>query len=143
MFINSNFAFAPDRLNVQLGGLAVFRARALLSLINPNQHFDDRAICEPFGGIRIGNISNSILNNLKIYPNPAMNKVTVELNSEINENAQFLMFNPAGQKVLDNHLLSNQKIFTFDISDIKPGVYQYQLVTKNQSFTNGKLVIIR
>ena len=39
--------------------------------------------------------------------------------------------------------LYNRKIFTFDISGIKPGVYQYQLVTKNQSFTNGKLVIIR
>jgi len=143
LFNNHSLSLTSDRTKLLSGGSAVFRARALLSLTKPNQHFDDRQICEPFGDIRIGNTSNSILNNFKIYPNPAINKVTLELNSELYENAQFLMFNTAGQRVLEKHLLSNQKIFTFDISDIKPGVYQYQLITKNKNFTNGKLVIIR
>ncbi len=125
------------------GGQAVFRARAILALVNPNQHYDDRDICEPFGGIRIKNNSNSKLLACKVYPNPAMNSVTLEISDNNLGKVEFSLMNATGQKLLSKSLPEGQKSFIFNIASFDPGVYQYQIVLKNQSSINGKLVVIK
>ncbi len=125
------------------GGQAVFRARALLALVNPNQHYDDREICEPFGGIRIQNNSNSSALFCKVYPNPAMNSVTLEISDNNLGKVEFSLMNATGQKLLSKSLPEGQKSFIFNIASFDPGVYQYQIVLKNQSSINGKLVVIK
>jgi len=143
LFNNHSLSLTSDRVKLLSGGSAVFRARALLSLTKPNQHFDDRQICEPFGGIRIGDNSNSNLNFYKIYPNPSSSEVSVEFADNILETTQFILINTTGQEVLIKSIPVGQKSFKFNISSFDPGVYHYQLSANNKYVLHGKLVIIR
>jgi hypothetical protein len=63
-------------------------------------------------------ISDHSLSPLKVYPNPAVNELTVELTSE---NTEVSIFNSLGQ-VMDQVLVSATE-YKFDISSYAKGIY--------------------
>jgi len=121
------------------GGNAVFRARAILSLISDNYVYDDINICLQ-AGILLRQIPKKP--TARLYPNPANNSVTLVYELPENTEAEFQLFNSMGQHQLSFELIQGNTTMTFSTVSFKPGIYQYRISSNPENPLSGKLVII-
>ena len=76
----------------------------------------------------------SNLGNAKIYPNPASNYFTVEVNEKI----EFSLINNLGQVIISKPLSGKSKV---DISNLNSGIYFIQLIDKYGNNNTRKIII--
>jgi len=105
---------------------------------------DAQILTFTFDNILIVGVENETINHLfiRVYPNPASSVFYLEMPDDILQqypDLQLEMFNTKGQVVLANYL--NKTQLSFDISKLKNGIYYYNLFSKSQLVTNGKLLI--
>lgn len=81
-------------------------------------------------------ISSNKKRGYSVYPNPASNFITI--GTEFNGNADFIIYNPEGKKMLKVKLSSNKTVIP--ISTLNNGVYIFRIINDTDSFT-GKLII--
>ena len=77
--------------------------------------------------------------NLKIFPNPATNMITIKNGSESMETIDLALFDFTGRKVLEVYKISGieNKI---DISQFTSGIYSYRISAKNSILASGKII---
>jgi len=90
------------------------------------------------------NESSTPLYNVKAYPNPVSEKVTVEaeFNSEYS-NLVFKVFDFLGRKLYEKTNVASEGIKfneTFDISFLSPGSYLYTISKNEKQLFNGKII---
>jgi len=88
-------------------------------------------------------ISNIEIPNLKfeIYPNPAINKLTLVLDSYDNTAGQIKIIDALGQIVISDIL--NSQEFEINTSSLKAGIYSVIYSDSNKNSANKKLVILK
>ena len=125
------------------GGEGVYRARAMLYLINDTLQFNDDANCLVYGFYRTGVTDSTFVNSerIEVKPNPANEYVSVEVSCKENETYVADIINATGQKVLTKIFPCNEK-HNINISGIQQGSYTVVVKTKNR-VQNFKLVIVR
>jgi endoglucanase len=74
-------------------------------------------------------VNESIEASINVYPNPANNKITVEL-YEFTVNTPLMIFDLTGKQVLNKQISSQSE--QVDISDLKPGVYIVRINSMSQ-----------
>jgi hypothetical protein len=121
------------------GGNAVFRARAILSLINDELVYDDVNICLQAGIILKQTPKKPTAH---LYPNPANSSVTQVYEIPENTEAEFQLFNSMGQRQLSFTLIQGNTTVTFSTESLKPGIYHYRIASIPENLLTGKLVII-
>jgi hypothetical protein len=84
----------------------------------------------------------SNLKELKIYPNPASDKLYVQFGSNVTETIEVTIFDQAGRTIrsTQNYYIENSPI-SIDISSISKGVYLLSVKTSNTLITKGFSVI--
>jgi hypothetical protein len=75
---------------------------------------------------------------VKVYPNPAVTNLTVEIDNELT-GIQFQLYDAFGRLVNSMSLLD--QINKVDVSTLSSGIYFYQLFDKKTAIKSGKLVI--
>jgi len=80
--------------------------------------------------------------SLILYPNPAAKNISLDLNSEINENASIKIYDITGKMVQQNEIQLSTGNQTIDVSlnNLNGGLYIVQLTTKNGTLSK-KLTI--
>lgn len=68
-------------------------------------------------------------NNISIYPNPVIDKLTIEYNNEANKSIKYQIIDLRGSIVLEDVLYMNNEI---DISNFSAGIYMLKLQTENE-----------
>lgn len=124
------------------GGEAVYRARAILELVNDSLIYNDDMNCLPYGIYREGKgIVEDSNSKITVKPNPANSYIKVKVNCRENEMYDVEIINAIGQKVLNTTLQCNKEN-NISISYLQQGIYTVTVKTntKVQSF---KLSIIR
>jgi hypothetical protein len=74
-------------------------------------------------------VNESVEASINVYPNPANNKITVEL-YEFTVNTPLMIFDLTGKQVLNKQISSQSE--QVDISDLKPGVYIVRINSMSQ-----------
>ena len=69
--------------------------------------------------------------DMKIYPNPAKEQITVNLPSEMNENVDIKIFNTLGVNVLSQHNVNGGQI-DMNISGLPTGTYVVRCIKNNK-----------
>jgi hypothetical protein len=123
------------------GGNAVYRARALLYLIDDNYVFDDLNICLQAGIIL--RQKSELQPTAHLFPTPANNSVTLTYKLPDGSNAELHVFNSIGSLQLTQQLDTGLTEVSFSIEQLTPGVYQFRIYTSCDFQMSGKLVIIR
>jgi hypothetical protein len=84
-------------------------------------------------------IEKDIFKNLKIdlYPNPANNIITIRFSELPDEMVKIIIFDMTGREMLSRIVQNTQE--TFDIEDLKPGMYLVKTELSN-SFRTQKLI---
>jgi len=80
-------------------------------------------------------VATSQYANVQIYPNPAMDEITIEGAS----GAEITIYNMPGQKMLSSKILSDKAIM--DIRQLIPGVYIVEVVTVSGNVVTKQLVV--
>ncbi len=81
----------------------------------------------------------------RVYPNPAQDRIFLDIQVLETTNAQFVLYGAEGRIVghlFQGEILSGGQILDIKLPDLPAGVYQYRLVTEKGSF-NGNLVVQR
>lgn len=142
-----------------VAGNAVFKARMLNAMYYPGAYYEDLEICNNIGVYKNGkglfdeenNVINhrvsdlTVLNNenIKLYPNPASENVTLQYQLANNENGILILFDILGREV-KRILLSNKKeTVMINVHDLQQGVYTYQYVVNDIQRSTGKLIIAK
>ena len=125
------------------GGEAVYRARAMLYLINDTLQYNDDANCLLYGFYKTGVTDSTLTTSerIEVKPNPASDYVSIEVGCKENDMYVADIINATGQKVLTKTLICNEK-HNVNISGIQQGAYTVVVKTKNK-IQNFKLVIVR
>jgi hypothetical protein len=76
--------------------------------------------------------------DVKIYPNPANERVTLSLPSYMSEDVDIKIFNTLGLTVLSQHHISGEEI-NIDINSLPSGIYVVRCV-KNNKITSMRFV---
>lgn len=82
----------------------------------------------------------SFVQDVKIYPNPASNRIYVQSKSFFQESTILVIYDLAGRKILEKLIPPGNKLAEVDVCGLKNGVYFCRLVSKNKSITQ-KLII--
>lgn len=75
---------------------------------------------------------------INIYPNPARNNFTIELNNPDIKNSYVEFFNLYGKKVYSNTIVNNKE--TFNCSYLPPGIYLVKIVNQGKYYTQRLVV---
>lgn len=134
---------ADDLFNVAnqcplVGGNAVFQARALYYLVDPEQEFDDPLLC-----LQQGLITKSMkvptANAVSMVPNPADDDATLVLTTPLEEGGQLLMTNSMGSVVLSIRIPADQLRTAVHVNTLATGIYHYSVRTVSGELGQGKL----
>lgn len=118
---NISVSYFPGNLSAKDGSIAeAFGPEGILNPVATN--------------LAIESMDNT--NCLKVYPNPATNKVNIEF-SVTPYTAS--IFNSLGENLLSQ--VSNSESITLDVSTFKPGIYFIRVQDSNQRITNQKVII--
>jgi len=138
-----------------LGGNAVFRARALIGMLNPGTHYDDIIICNSQGVYKNGNsklqnqikmLQDAIKRNelddtgVSIYPNPASSDIVIEYLLGEYEQADLTFYDLLGNKIKNVKLYSDAVKRTISVDELASGLYVYHFITSSGKRYVGKLI---
>ena len=125
-----------------LGGNAVFQARALYYLVDPEQEFDDPALC-----LQQGLITKSLKapqeSSISMVPNPAGDMVTLLLQTPFEQGGQVVFYSAVGASVLNLRIPADQQSTVINTSVLAPGLYHYTVISDGTVQGDGKLSIAR
>ena len=76
-----------------------------------------------------------------VYPNPAVDYVTISYDIKGSQDARFRIINVVGQVVMDNTLSADENSSRLDISRLESGVYFYSLELEGRAVETKRLVI--
>ncbi|HNR21038.1 MAG TPA: T9SS type A sorting domain-containing protein [Bacteroidia bacterium] len=127
-----------------VGGSAVFKARALLDLIVLPLYYDDENVCAQYGyrKANLSSIENTLTNQIKIYPNPAANTVSIELIGISSTLLGVEIQDSKGRMIKKENIDYKNSPVEFNISEVVSGFYFLKL--QSDKFTyNEKMLIIK
>ena len=87
-------------------------------------------------------ISEYVFISSIIFPNPATNDVTISSNSLFNRK-EIKLINSSGAIVKRINLPDNQNSMTISVDDLKPGIYNVEIISSTNILKTEKLVIIK
>jgi hypothetical protein len=91
-----------------------------------------------------GHGSREAGNLVKVYPNPATDRLTVEIGEDISLNYKLIVFNSLGMQVVENKsiLLDGNKIM-IQLSHYQPGIYFGSLMSSNGTGSSFRFQVAR
>ena len=125
-----------------VGGNAVYRARALYSLIDEEQVYDDEALCLGHG-IIVKRLMETVQSTLSVIPNPATDEATLVLTRTLDEPGMFILYDAIGAEVMRYVVPPDMLRVAFSISSLAPALYHYQVRGVSGVIGGGKLSVVR
>jgi len=116
-------------------GDAVYTARVMLNL-------DPTDLNMEYAKPPVHNQPIITENTVKVYPNPANDRLYIALDGAIDGIANVDFYDLSGKLIYNTTINAVEKLQTLNINSIKAGVYNLRITTTNQNY-NQKLVIIK
>ena len=129
-------------------GAGVIKARIILAGIEgPNKRYYNS--CELMSGVdassqRIAHfekVQNNVFVQGDVYPNPAQNELLCKIESSINFEANLLLFDLMGKRIANFKTVNGINKFT--LTSIASGVYYFKIISNNDIFSQGKLIVAK
>ncbi len=128
------------------GGAAVERARSFIALVNDSVYYDDENVCLQSGIYRMANVDSEKINNsnsIIIKPNPANDKVEVNLIGKFEGVCKVEFINAFGQISLMEEMNCSETLKSINVSSLQQGIYTIKVYINNQISLINKVAIIR
>jgi hypothetical protein len=138
----TSLLFAIANQCPMVGGNAVFRARALYSLIDEGQGYDDELLCLQHG-ILLKSLDQPTGSALSVVPNPTSDEATLVLAEPLDAPGVFIVYDALGAEVL-RHLVAAESLrHIVNTEALAPALYYFQVRGSAGLLGVGKLTIVR
>ena len=86
-----------------------------------------------------------LLNNIRIYPNPAIDLVTIDVTSDNNRKLNFVVTDITGQVIIDRiaDAFGGRQQFKLNISELSSGIYSLEVRTDSANSVRTKLSVVK
>lgn len=91
----------------------------------------------------LDNAGEDVSNDIRVFPNPAKDKLTISYPANVFENASFELYTIQGKLVLSSLVDSRKSQLDLSNLSFQEGVYLYVIKDNNQSQARGKVVIVK
>lgn len=127
------------------GGIPVYRARVIISLMNDSIDYDDESVCELQGIYRksINNSINETDNGVTIRPNPASDYAEIILSDLYEGICTIEIKDLTGRIIYSGSFDCKEKSKKVDVSSLSGGVYTVTIAIDDRFVKSSKLSIIR
>ena len=139
-------------------GTATYKARQLYAIYNPGVQYNDIDICNNVGlfkGNSLFTEENSYLNGLnaptsianliegevRLYPNPASDNITIAYKLTKGQTASLILYDMVGRERKVIALSDNVNRVQTSINDLEAGIYAYSYSINRIQKSTGKLII--
>jgi PKD repeat protein len=143
MFSFSNLPYGTYKVYAEVGGLNT--NPAIITLDNTVPSVNNLSLIMTLTGISTGINEKPELSVNNIYPNPASNNLTLELNTLKSGNISLIVSDVLGNMVLSNNmtLTSGNNRLNINTTDLTPGSYSLQCVLSDGTRITRKITIVR
>lgn len=128
--------FTPLSFNLN-GNRCMF---GLPNMPNYNLNAYEGSPCDTL--LALENLQNQF-SNISIYPNPSKDFITINYKLASNQKVVFSLHNSIGQTILTKKLSSLYGTLKINTQNITEGIYFWQVKSENNSFQNGKIVLLK
>jgi hypothetical protein len=127
------------------GGPAVERARSFVALLDDSVLYDDVNTCLQNGVYRFANDTTAEINysDITIIPNPAVDKVTVQLTGIEDGICTIQIRNVINEIVYESEFNCAEKNHLIHLNNLSGGVYSIAVNAANKKSVNSKFIILR
>ncbi|MEZ5046240.1 MAG: T9SS type A sorting domain-containing protein [Chitinophagaceae bacterium] len=133
-----------------INGRAVYKARTLYAALGGYANYDDWSICHSAGlyrssgynypSIQLPQDGMPVASAVKLYPNPAQDRLTVQCVLGEQETALFILYDLLGHEQARMELSYEQDTRTLSIGHLPAGLYLYQCRVGPGTSYSGKLI---
>jgi hypothetical protein len=103
----------------------------------------DVALKSKYSEIKIVQVSDNAQHMLSIFPNPAVNSISLKLNTNENEELKVEIYNATGNKELTKTCIMQRQKTELDIGNLKTGIYSIVAVTSVGIRYTSKLIVMK
>ena len=118
-------------------GPAVYHARALYSLIDPDQDYDDDISCVQNG--YYFRMQQGVKHKSSVFPNPTSGDVTIVYKFQSDTYLQ--LEDMYGRTCLMTKLKANSDSHLLNLSNFENGIYTYRLFCQGSTLDIGKIIL--
>lgn len=106
----------------------------------PNYRLDIGPVCDSSINLPTSILESNEYNYITIYPNPATNKININIDNPTDRNLDLKIFNLYGNLVLSKNLELVLSHFEFKLDQIPEGLYIYTIKSKSGLISSGKII---
>ena len=103
----------------------------------------DIAFKSKYSEIKIVQVSENAQHMLSIFPNPAVNSVSLKLCTKENEELKVEIYNATGNRELTKTCIMQHQKVVLDIGNLKTGIYSIVAVTSIGIQYSSKLIVMK
>ena len=130
---NTSYGFSYDFIDNKPGiGKNFYRIR-MVDIAKKNKYSE----------IKVVQINGNAQNMLSVFPNPAVNSISLKLNTKENEELKVEIYNATGNKELIKTCIMQHHKTELDIENLKAGIYAIVAVTSIGLQYTSKLIIMK
>ncbi len=85
-------------------------------------------------------VENKAKDEVLLFPNPVKDHLTIQLDHEVGENYQLILYSMQGQLMIEREIVPNETLL-LDRSGLHPGLYLYSIRNEGNQLTTGTLVL--
>jgi hypothetical protein len=124
------------------GGQSVYRARAMLAMINDSLEYADAIVCLQSGIYREAVVENNLF-DIEIIPNPASDLVSVNVKYPQKGFCNIKILNSLGELIYNIKINCELTEHNINVQKLTPGVYFMNLDFEGAHKAVKKLIIIK
>jgi hypothetical protein len=103
----------------------------------------DVAVKSKYSDIKIVDVTDNAQHMLSIFPNPAVNSISLKLNTQENEELKVEIYNVTGNKELTKTCIMQRQKAELDIRNLRTGIYSILAVTSIGMRYTSKLIVVK
>ncbi|MEP7170119.1 MAG: T9SS type A sorting domain-containing protein [Bacteroidota bacterium] len=124
------------------GGSAVYRARAIIEMMNIEMDYDDDAVCSEIGIYRQSKNEDETPQIL-IIPNPANDKIEIILKGKYEGLCCITVSDALGKSQIEKTFNCIDKSYILNVKRLSPAAYFVHVKVNDNSEAYGKIIIVR
>src|SRR5690606_33429636 len=115
----------PGNISVSNGGMVYFHVAPYFAGETGTYLLDMNITRSPHTGIK----EPEALKNIRVYPNPAVDMITIDLADSEGTLQSMELMSADGKTVQSINVMNHQKVIQVPLNDVAPGLYMLQLTT--------------
>ena len=125
------------------GGMSVYKARSLYSIVNDEAEYDDTGVCNALGmNMRKAHSTVATVSNIfSVYPNPVESVLTIRWNQKDSHPSEWVLTDIMGKEMYGSTIVGELSETTLSVKGLSSGIYVLVIKDGTQVLHQEKIIV--